>query len=72
MMRFRIRAGCHESYLTRSSIRSVVKIAREKARQRPLSEKISVYCGNVLIVEITRMSLFEGLIPRDEMASSAC
>jgi hypothetical protein len=58
---YRIKAGEYESYLVRSSLDSVMKVAREKARQLPFGQKVSVFCGEALIAETTRLSLFDEL-----------
>jgi hypothetical protein len=58
-MLFRIKAGNREFYMVRASERSVIKLAREKSRQLPIGEKVSVFRGEKPIAEITRLSLFD-------------
>jgi hypothetical protein len=58
-MRYRIKAGSREYYLVRASDESVMKIARAKIWDIAPGEKISVFRGDVLIGETTRISLID-------------
>jgi hypothetical protein len=58
-MLFRIKAGNREFYLVRASLQSVMKVARAKVWEVPVGGKVSVLQGDKLIVETTRMSIFD-------------
>lgn len=58
-MHYRIRAGDREYHLVRSSVDTVMKIAREKAWDLSPGEKVLVFRGQQLIGEVTHLPLFD-------------
>jgi hypothetical protein len=60
-MRYRIKVDGRECYFTRASDRSAAKVARAKAWHISPGRRVSVYRGETLIVEITRLGLFDDL-----------